>query len=171
MSHCYIEFVPKDEKSLRRTSELFAMLKVAKDADEALDDSRFVDYFTETERAYFWSPSTEEQREWNNEWFSTPIEIRHSPKMLTPQWHLESMLDAFSNGDYQLIAIQDKNGKYQLAFNPHGYPYGGTGCMVAFLECFGHSIVGIEDGTGYEKYTPQTKFWKSKQKNRWQFWR
>lgn len=163
MNYCYIEFEPKDKNSLYRAEDLFKTLKVAKDAGEALDAPHFVDYFSDVERSYFWNPSPEELKEWNDEWFSTPIEIRHSPQMLMPQWHLESMLDAISSGDYQLIAIEEKDSKYRLAFNPHGYPYGGTSCMVALLECFGHTIVGIEDGTGYVIYAPRTAFWRSKQ--------
>ncbi|MEM8777561.1 MAG: hypothetical protein AAGF26_01555 [Cyanobacteria bacterium P01_G01_bin.49] len=164
MDYCYVEFVPKDTESLYRTIELFGMVKAAKEANEAVNEKPLVDYLSDVERAYFWNPSPEESKEWHDQWFSTPLEIRHSRKMLTPQWHLESMLDAFWNGDYDLVAIQEENGKHYLTFYPYGYPYGGTGCMVAFLECFGHRIVGIDDGTGYDKYVPQAEFWKPKKK-------
>jgi hypothetical protein len=164
MNYCYVEFTPKDTESLHRTIELFGMIKAAKEIDQPLDDRLFVNYLMDIERTYFWHPSHEEEKEWNDEWFSTPLEIRHSPKMLVPQWDIESMLDAFWNGDYDCLTIQEENGKHYLMFNPYGYPYGGTGCMVAFLECFGHRIIGINDGTGYEKYTPQAEFWKPKKR-------
>lgn len=162
MKYCHVEFEPKDQGSLSRTVELFDLMKVAKEADETSDDTQFVNYLTESERAYFWNPSPDELQEWNDEWFSTPVDIRLSPRMVSPQWHLESMFDAFWHGDYDLVGIEKENGRYYLAFNPHGYPYGGTGCMVAFLECFGHTVVGIDDGTGFEHYTPRTEFWKPK---------
>jgi hypothetical protein len=165
MDYCYLEFLPKNTESLSRAIAFFGMVKAAKETD-AVNEQPLVDYLTDAERAYFWQLSPEEQQEWNDEWFSTPIALRHSPRMLTPQWHLESMLDAFWNGDYELVAIQADNGKHYLTFNPHSYPYGGTGCMVGFLECFGHQVVGIQDGTGYEPYTPKTEFWKPKKKQR-----
>jgi hypothetical protein len=172
----YVEFVGKDEISLQRTIEFFEMIKNTKAAieieDVALDeddlpiteiyDLPFTNYLTKTEKAYFSNLSSEEHDEFMREWFSTPIEIRHSPQMLCPQWDLGSMLDTFWNGEYDLIDIQEKNSKYYLTFNPHAYPYGGTGCMVALLECFGHKVIGIQDGTGYVEYTPTTEFWQPK---------
>lgn len=70
------------------------------------------------------------------------------------------MLDAFWNGDYDLIAIRPQATRHVLEFNPHGYPYGGTACLIAMVECFGHQVAGVEDGTGYEKYVPRTNIWK-----------
>jgi hypothetical protein len=34
--------------------------------------------------------------------------------------------------------------------------------MVALLECFGHQVIGVQDGTGYVEYTPITEFWQPK---------
>ncbi len=31
--------------------------------------------------------------------------------------------------------------------------------MVALVECFGHRVLGIEDGAGYVVYVPRQKFW------------
>ena len=172
--NCYIEFLQKDEVSLGRTIELFGMIRDEKNLDlesesnesdeivTEIDDTVFINYLTEAERAYFWNFSAEESQEYSDERFATPVEIRHSSQWLHPQWHLESMLDAFWNGDYDLIAIQEENNRYYLTFDPHGYPYGGTGCMVALLECFSNQVIGIDDGTGYREYTPRTEFWQPK---------
>ena len=159
MNHCHVEFVPKDGESLRRADALFRALKVAKESGGRAEDAALAGYFGEEESAYFWNPSPEEEKEWNDHWFSTPEEMRRSPEMPTPPWHFGSMLDAFWNGEYDLVAIQEENGRHYLTFDPHAYPYGGTGCMVALLECFGHTVVGIEDGTGYRKYTRRNEVW------------
>jgi hypothetical protein len=174
----YVEFLQKDEISLQRTIEAFEMIKSTKAAIEIEDieldednmpiseiyDLPFIDYLTNTEKAYFSNLSSEEHDEWQREWFSTPIVTRHSPQMICPQWDLGSMLDTFWNGEYDLITIQENNDKYYLTFNPHAYPYGGTGCMVAFLECFGHKVIGIQDGTGYREHTPRNEFWQPKKR-------
>lgn len=159
MNLCHIEFEPIDGDALRRMITLFGMIKAAKESEERIDDTPFAAYFSEVERAYFWNPTTKEQAQWDEEWFATPLPMRHSPEMVLPQWHLESMLDAFWNGDYQFVDIVEEAGKHYLTFDPNGYPYGGTGSMVAFVECFGHRIVGVEDGTGYVEHIARTEFW------------
>jgi len=156
----YVEFESNGEKALQRLTEFFDLVKAAKDSDEPADESQLSAYLTEFERAYFPSLTAEEMAEWNEYWFSTPLPKRHSPEMPTPGWEFASMLDAFWNGDYDLIAIRLRAARHVLEFNPHGYPYGGTCSLVAMVECFGHQVVGVDDGTGYEKYVPCTNIWK-----------
>ncbi|WP_126226179.1 hypothetical protein [Burkholderia ambifaria] len=158
--YCCVEFESNGEKALQRLTEFFDLVKAAKDSDEPADESQLSAYLTDCERSYFSNLTAEEMAEWNEYWFSTPLPKRHSPEMLTPQWDFASMLDAFWNGDYDLIAIRPRATRHVLEFNPYGYPYGGTGSLVALVECFGHQVVGIGDGTGYEKYVPRTNIWK-----------
>lgn len=158
--YCRVEFESNGEKSLQRLTEFFDLVKAAKDGDEPADESQLLAFLTDGERSYFSNLTPEEMTEWNEYWFSTPLPKRYSPEMLIPQWDFASMLDAFWNGDYDLIAIQPRATRHVLEFNPHGYPYGGTGSLVALVECFGHQVVGVDDGTGYEKYVPRTNIWK-----------
>lgn len=95
-------------------------------------------YLTDSERSYFWNPSAAELEERNKERLT-----------LLPQWQLESMLEAFWNGDYELVGVCQEGMRHFVAFNPHGYPYGGTGSLIALVECFGHRVVGVDDGTGF----------------------
>ncbi|WP_155649132.1 hypothetical protein [Burkholderia cepacia] len=158
--YCYVDFESNGEKALQRLTEFFDLVKAAKDSDEPADETQLSAYLTEVERTYFPNLTAEELAEWNEYWFSTPLPKRHSPEMPTPGWDFASMLDAFWNGDYDLIAIRPRATRHVLEFSPHGYPYGGTGSLVAMVECFGHQVVGVEDGTGYEKYVPRTNIWK-----------
>lgn len=159
-AYCRVEFESNGEKSLQRLTEFFYLVKAAKDSDEPADESQLLAFLTDGERSYFSNLTPEDVAEWNEYWFSTPLPKRHSPEMLVPQWDLASMFDAFWNGDYDLISIQPRATRHVLEFNPHGYPYGGTGSLVALVECFGHQVVGVDDGTGYEKYVPRTNIWK-----------
>lgn len=161
MDYCHIEFEPKDQASLQRLSTFFAMVKAAKESGKPMEEEpRLIEYLTDAERSFFWSPSPAELEEWNKEWFSTPLPRRHIDEALLPQWQLESMLEAFWNGDYDLVGVVKEGERHFVAFNPHGYPYGGTGSFVALVESFGNRVVGVEDGTGYVAYVPRTKFWR-----------
>jgi hypothetical protein len=171
MHTCYVEFNPKDSISLRRSIDFFELIKSSKNQDEPPDEAQLANFLSDAEQSYFWNPTPQEQAAWSKEWFSTPIPIRHSPQMLLPEWQFGSMLEAFWQGDYALGSIQDNARQYVLTFSPNGYPFGGTGCMVAMLESFGHEVTGIEDGTGHTSFTPRTAFWQPKAKSWWQFWR
>jgi hypothetical protein len=160
MNYCHVEFESAGEIALERLTEFFALLKVAKDDDELADEGLLSAYLTDKERLYFWDPTPAEMSEWNELWFSTPLPKRHSAEMPSPPWHFGSMLEAVSDGDYDLVGVFPKGSNHSLAFNPRGYPYGGTGGLVALAECFGHRVVGIDDGTGYAIYVPRTNVWK-----------
>lgn len=166
MKHCHLEFVPKDEQALQRAQALLTAIQAAKESGGDIETTAFAGYLLEAERSYFWNPSADEARQWHEHWVATRLEIRLSPQMIAPQWELESMLDALCNGEYDLLGLQLEHGKYYLAFNPHAYPFGGTDCMVALLECFGHTVVGVDDGTGYRAHVPRTVFWQPRRDGR-----
>lgn len=131
---------------------------IAKEDDE-FDGAALAGFFSNVEVAYFWKPTDDEMKEWNDEWFSTPVAVRLSAAMPNPGWTLESMVSALWEGDYDLLGVVEGDARCRLAFNPHGYPYGGTGSLVALVECFGHAVVGIEDGSGYAPHKPRTNPW------------
>lgn len=160
MNYCYVEFESNGEQALLRLTEFFGLVKAAKDNDEPADEAQLSAYLTEEERSYFSNLTPEESAEWNEFWFSTPLPTRHSPDMPTPQWDFASMLDAFSDGDYDLIGIKPRDARHALEFNPHGYPYGGVSSLIALVECFGHRVIGVDDGTGYAEHVTRTNFWK-----------
>jgi hypothetical protein len=61
-------------------------------------------------------------------------------------WDFGSMIEAFHKGVYNLLRItrtSDNTGA--LRFEALAYPYGGTGCMRALIECFGRIVTGKVD--------------------------
>jgi hypothetical protein len=96
--------------------------------------------------AHFWSPTPEELADWQKRWFSTPVPQRWTDTNLKTPWIFSSMIEAFYDGEYDLIAcerISDSEG--QLTFFPEAYPYGGTGCMKALIEAFDCIVVREEN--------------------------
>lgn len=161
MNFCFVEFEPKDEVALTRLADLLELIKIAKKSQE-LDEARISGFLSDAERAYFWNPSADELKEWNEDWFSTPVAVRLSPQMPMPHWTLDSMVSALWEGDYDLLGLVERDGRRLVAFDPYGYPYGGTGSLVALVECFGHTVVGVDDGAGYTRYERRVNHWKPK---------
>jgi hypothetical protein len=71
---------------------------------------------------------------------------------------LEAILEEH---DYDLVGVRAlADREAVLEFNPHGYPYGGTGALRALVRAFGCRVVGVDDGTGYEVGDPRPPRWK-----------
>jgi hypothetical protein len=155
MDYCHVEFRPLDSESLKRTEEVFALMRAMKKGDIPLDEEQLTSLLSPRERSYFWSPTPEQLAEWNKHWAATPVAVRTSAAMVCPQWDLGSMYEAIWDGEYELVDIVQEGLRYFLAINPEAYPYGGISCFVALLESFGHKAIGYDDGTGYVEHVPR----------------
>ncbi|MDP2340411.1 MAG: hypothetical protein Q8O67_05610 [Deltaproteobacteria bacterium] len=125
-----------------RLQAAFNALRLAKreGAGPDADDPGWRRFFNDEELATFWSPSPEEAEAASARWFATPIPQRFTDRSLVTRWHFESMIDAFRNGEYDLISCTriagDDPSVGELAYDPHAWPFGGTGCMRALIEAF-----------------------------------
>lgn len=113
----------------------------------------FFDAFDEHILAHFWWPSKQENQDYWQRWAATPAQQRSTDPTLDTAWDFESMLDCFLNGEYEFISctlLTPDTGVFE--FSPFSFPYGGTGCMKAFIEAFDFPILGEDNGTGYISY-------------------
>ena len=166
--YCFVEFDVQDEPTLERLSKVTAEFQRQKEGDATAEDAHWLPYFESSDRTSFAWLSEEEMKRWNEFWFSTPLPHRHSPEMPTPQWSFGSMVDAILVGDYDIIGIRSTApNRARLEFDPHGYPYGGTGSLRALIRAFGHKITGFDDGTGFNSGDPQQPRWTPDMKPPW----
>jgi hypothetical protein len=164
---CYIAFQIADKPSVLRlkrvVSELTAVkadLKPGEAATETRDDQSWRELFDASDLENFWSPSEAEEAEWRQFWADTPVETRWSPNMTMPTWTFESMIRSLLDCDYDLLGIvRIGTSKAILDFLPRGYPYGGTDSLRMLVRSFGHSVIGFNDGTGYENGDPENPRW------------
>lgn len=119
----------------------------------------------EKARNYFSMLSPEEWDEWKKEWFSTPVDERLRNSALQPHWDKSSFIEALIQGEFLVGDLQIVGDEARFTFNPLAYPYGGSNCLVAIVEAFGQTVVGIDDGTGYQTYKKRES-WKPKAKRR-----
>ena len=142
----HVEFEIGSIDGYRKLEAVTSALVVSKRTDEWKDDSFWLSYFDDAARAHFWWPTPDELEDWQQRWFSTPVATRFTDPSLKTPWTFGSMIDALKNGDYELLGsrkISDNVGRFE--FDPHGHPYGGTGCMRALIEAFEHRVTHEPD--------------------------
>ena len=162
MIGCHLKFEPMNDDTLARSISALKLIIEAKCNNIHLNQSDLEHLFLENELRYFSKLTPDEHKEWVEFWKKTPISLRHSPDLPTPQWDFDSMIQTFMNGEYEIIGIQQDDNEWYLKFSPYSDPYGGTGCMVAFLESFNHRVIGIDDGDGYHPHMRKMNYWKPK---------
>jgi hypothetical protein len=65
---------------------------------------------------------------------------------LQTPWDFDSLIDAFANGEYELLGIRRLGEHAPLEFEPATFPYGGVNCMTALVEALEGPITMIDDG-------------------------
>jgi hypothetical protein len=142
----YIEFIVNDPARFESLQKIFNELKKSKDQISFKEDDYYLKFFDDKAKSYFGWYSEEENLEWSNRWFATPLEQRWNDPSLQRKWDFGSMIDAFKNGEYELISCKMISEDIaRMKYDPWAYPYGGTGCMKALIESFGFKITKDEN--------------------------
>ena len=146
LSNFYIEFEISDDTQFRKLSDVFDALVAAKASDDWKDDSYWLAFFDDAAKGNFWWPTEAELKDWKRRWFSTPLETRWTDPSLQMKWHFGSLIEAFRDGDYVLLACRrTSDGHGRIEFDPRAWPYGGTGCMQWLAESFGHRVTDVRE--------------------------
>lgn len=155
-SPCYVELSidPGDEPAAAVAARYAALIAVAdelrrdKDAESInAEDPKWRAFFDERALAHFWWPTEQEAAEWQRRWFATSVESRFTDPSLEHPWDFESLIDAFANGDYQLLGVRRLDARRaRFELEPHAWPYGGLGCVIALVEAFDLRVLEISDG-------------------------
>jgi hypothetical protein len=146
VSDFYVEFEIASEEQLDKLSEVFAALVAAKTGDDWKDDPYWLVFFDDAAKRNFWWPTDAVLKDWGRRWSSTPLETRWTDPSLRTKWLFGSLIDAFCNGEYDLLGCrQTSDGRGRIEFDPYGWPYGGTECMRVLAESFGHRVVDVRE--------------------------
>lgn len=138
----FIEFEIDDSKRFDMLATVFSALRAAKQSDSFPDEKHWLTLFDGLALSYFWWPTEKEMQDWEQHWYSTPMSQRFTDPSLKTPWHFGSMLDAFWEGEYTLVACQRlAENLGRLEFIPYAGPYGGTDCMKALVEAFGFRVI------------------------------
>ena len=118
-------------------SRVIQALGDAKRTEDFRDETYWLGFFDERARSKFWWPTQEEVDEWLARWESIPPNYRTLDPSLQKPWHFASMIDAFREGEYDLLGCRKvEEGVARIEYEPLALPFGGTGCMCALVEAF-----------------------------------
>lgn len=142
MTDFFVEFEIDDDERYRKLVAVVNAIRESKVSDHWHDDEYWLTFFDDAARSRFWWPTPTELEDWSRRWFSAPVPQRFSDPALKTPWDFGSMIDAFRNGDYEVVGcIQTGERTGRFVFEPFGHPYGGVGCMKALIESFGFRVV------------------------------
>jgi hypothetical protein len=149
---CFVEFVVSDTTRFNALCTAFAAIQHDKRADSWRDDEDWLAVFDDAALAHFWWPTVEEREARRKRWEAAPVSERlNDPSFEPPSWDFLSMIAAFKNGEYDLVACRlVEQGRARLEFDPDAFPYGGTDCFHMLVRAFGFQVMGEDDGTGYQ---------------------
>jgi hypothetical protein len=152
-SPCFVAFRVNNAARFDALCAAFAAIKHDKDTGAWRAEEEWLAVFDDEALAHFWWPTKEELEAQRRRWESAPIPERlYDPELLPPSWDFLAMLDAFNNGEYDLLECRRVDADQgRLEFAPHAFPYGGTGCFQMLLRAFGFEVTGEDDGTGYRR--------------------
>ena len=147
MENEYLECSVHDARRFDELVAFFTQLKFDKDHAGIQDPADYLPFIDNAAWDFFWWPTAAEYDEWLKAWYATPTPERWTAEHLNHGWMFEAMIDAFENGEYILQSCAlIAPGIARLEFYALAYPYGGTGCMQALIECFGCTVTEISDG-------------------------
>lgn len=147
VENCYVEFRADDEARYSRLVAVVDALRADKQAGELTPGPKWRAYFDEQALSHFWWPTPAEAKEHSGRWFAIPVPERLTDPSLETPWDFDSLIDAFANGEYELVGVR-RNGEHaRIEFSPDAFPYGGSGCMQRLIEAFGFTVLKIDDGS------------------------
>lgn len=138
-----VRFTVKDTSKFPKFKYVFDAIVTAKNSNNWRDDNYWLNLFDEDVLKKFWWPTQAEKDDWLKRWQNTPTEKRlKDPTLVNHPWDFLSMIEAFQNGEYELLACEKVNEKEaQILFKIWSFPFGGTDSMKALIEAFGFSVI------------------------------
>ncbi len=149
-----VRFYKGNDDHFAALRQLFEAVKKDKDDESVRDESEWIDLIPIDIRPNFNWPTEVERSEWLNFSKDKPIAIPDVANQLSEKWDFYSIIDAFHNGDYDLLKCEKIAQSYEMHIHPYGYPYGGLGPLIALAEGFGFKIEGVNE---YGKYLDRSE--------------
>jgi hypothetical protein len=148
-----VRFAVDDPKRFETLRVLYAEVKRDQDAGIFRDPAEWVRLVPDAVKGRFLWPTDEERERWLAVRDSTVIAIPDPSEQLGAKWDFYRVFEAIEESEYDVLdCVLVEPGVGELRINPHAYPYGGVGPLIALAEAFGFAVLGVNE---YGKYQPR----------------
>jgi len=134
---------------------LYAEIKLDKDGDQSRDPAEWVRLVPDDVKSHFSWPTLEERAHWLAVRSSTPIAVPAPSQQIGTQWDFYRVFEAIEEGEYEVLGcemVDDETAEMRI--DPHSYPYGDVGPLIALAEAFGFAVLGVNE---YGKYQSRSE--------------
>jgi hypothetical protein len=148
-----VRFTVHDSQRFETLRSLYAEARRDKDAGRFRNPAEWVRLVPDEIKGRFSWPTDEERQQWLAVRNSTIIAIPEPSEQLGAKWDFYRVFEAIEESEYDLLdCVLAEPGVGELRINPHAYPYGGVGPLIALAEAFGFTVVGVNE---YGRYQPR----------------
>lgn len=145
-----IRFRVDNAQRFQTLQTLYAEVKRDKEASQFRDPADWVRLVPDEIKGRFSWPTGKEREHWLAVRGSTPILVSEPSDQLGTTWDFYRVFEAIEESEYDLVGCgivgEDMA---EMHINPHSYPYGGVGPLIALAEAFGFVVLGVNE---YGKY-------------------
>lgn len=146
-----IRFSANNPAKFEALRMLFGEIQHDKQNGHFRDPSNWVHLVPEDVKARFSWPTSEERARWLKVRDVTIIAIPDVSLQIGAQWDFYRVFEAIEDGDYNLLACEMVgDGEAEMRIDPHAYPYGGVGPLIALAEAFGFRVLGLNEFGKYQ---------------------
>jgi hypothetical protein len=146
-----VRYAVNDRQRFEALQSLFGELKRDKDAGQFRSAEEWPGLVPDEVKGRFFWPSSGERDRWLAVRDSTPIAIPPPAEQLGSQWNFFRVFESLEEGEYDLLGCEMVDeGVGEIHIDPHAYPYGGVGALIALAEAFGFTVLGVNEYGKYE---------------------
>jgi hypothetical protein len=150
-----VQFAVNDAQRFDALHSLFAEVKRDKDAEQFRNPNDWMRLVPDEIKSRFSWPTSEEREHWLAVRDSTPIAVPSPSQQLGLEWDFFRVFETIEESEYDLLACEMVgDGVAEMRINPHAYPYGGVGPLIALAEAFGFTVLGVNE---YGKYQSRSE--------------
>lgn len=146
-----VRFSVNDQQRYQILRSIYAKVKQDKDAGQFRDPQEWVKMVPDEIKSNFSWPSPEQRKHWLSIRNSVVTAIPNPSYQLTTLWDFYRVFESIEEGEYDVLECElIEPGVAELHINPHAYPYGGVGPLIALAEAFGFTVLGVNECGEYQ---------------------
>ncbi len=146
-----IRFRITEASRFRQFCSLFSEIKKDKDAEDFRALENWFNLVPNDVKNAFVLLTSEERLQWRSEGLEKPVRVNSSAEQIGSTWVFDRVFESIEECGYSLLCCQKVDTDIaEIHIDPHGYPYGGVGALIALVEAFGFFVLGVNECGEYE---------------------